>query len=329
MDNSNTYIDSPADDVEIEGLIKLLELEGDAGARGKVARRLGEIKDAMAVQPLIIALNDKRHKVNAAGWALGVDDKREKFITFAKEMAAWALGEIRDSRAVEPLIATLKDSDGRKYVQDALAIIGTPAVEPLIVLLRSNETHRGVAASILGKIRDTRAVEPLIEALQAKIWVAVWALGEIKDPRAVEPLIFALRNFESRKHAQDALENIGSPAVESLIALLRSKETHRWVAASVLGEIKDSRSTGPLISALRDSNGNAFVFKALVKIGRPAVEPLIDLLKDQNSTIRKVSAKALGLIKDQRAEEPLRAILTDNKWLVRRAARKALNAIRA
>ena len=56
-----------------------------------------------------------------------------------RRMAAVALGEIKDTRAVEPLIAALKDND---------------------------RSVRWNAAGALGKISDTRAVEPLIAALK-------------------------------------------------------------------------------------------------------------------------------------------------------------------
>lgn len=53
--------------------------------------------------------------------------------------AAYALGKIKDARAVEPLIAALKDE---------------------------NRNVREDAAWVLGEIKDNRAVEPLIAALK-------------------------------------------------------------------------------------------------------------------------------------------------------------------
>ena len=56
-----------------------------------------------------------------------------------RRMAAMALGEIKDTRAVEPLIAELKDVDSGARLD---------------------------AARALGKINDTRALEPLIAELK-------------------------------------------------------------------------------------------------------------------------------------------------------------------
>ncbi len=72
----------------------------------------------------------------------------------------------------------------------------------------------------LGKIKDPRAVEPLINILIHNTlfkgycfgirYDAVMVLGEIKDPRAIEPLINALKdeNEYFRKEVAKALKNI-------------------------------------------------------------------------------------------------------------------------
>ena len=72
-----------------------------------------------------------------------------------------------------------------------------------------------------------------------------------------------------RKNAITALKKIGTPAVEPLIAALKSKDKEiKGYAASILGGIKDNR----------------------------AIEPLIDLLDDKDSTVRKMASKALKTI---------------------------------
>ncbi len=49
--------------------------------------------------------------------------------------------------------------------------------------------------------------------------------------------------------------------------------------------------------------------EALVKMGKPAVDPLIQALKHANPTVRSNAATALGRIKDRRALEPLIGVL--------------------
>ena len=64
-----------------------------------------------------------------------------------------------------------------------------------------------------------------------------------------------------------------------------------------------------------------------VKIGAPAVEPLIAALKDKNNYVHREAAEALGKIGDSRAVEPLIAALKDWDQDVRYTAAEALGKI--
>ena len=96
------------------------------------------------------------------------------------------LGEIGDARAVEHLIAALKNADPntRNEAINALSKIGKPSLEPLI-----------------GTLQDA---DPKVRFL------AAWALGEIGDPQAVEPLIASLKDKRIfvRKVTSQSLEKI-------------------------------------------------------------------------------------------------------------------------
>ena len=67
---------------------------------------------------------------------------------------------------------------------------------------------------------------------------------------------------------------------------------------------------------------------ALGKIGTPAVEPLIEGLKDKDSNVRMGVAEALGKIKDVRAVEPLIGSLKDPEPGVCEKAAIALGEIK-
>ena len=67
---------------------------------------------------------------------------------------------------------------------------------------------------------------------------------------------------------------------------------------------------------------------ALVRIGAPAVEPLIQTLKDENRNIRWRAAEALGKIGDARAVEPLIQALMYGDSGVRKHIVRALGSIR-
>ena len=110
-------------------------------------------------------------------------------------------------------------------------------VDGLIDALNFQDDHniRLAAASTLGMVGDSRAVEPLIDALDDEPGVnevAALAFGEIRDPRAVEPLTKTLgdENWEVRSSAAKALGKIGDDrAVDPLVNLLRDRnESVRW-----------------------------------------------------------------------------------------------------
>jgi len=167
-------------------------------------------------------------------------------------------------------------------------------VEPLIKALKGwDVVVRRRAAEALGEIGDKRAVEPLIEALKDSDKDvqkgAAKALGEIGDERAVEPLIEALRHIYYPDH-------IG------------------W----------EDRYMGEFDDWIGDMHLQGVVERALVKIGEPAVEPLIQALKDGYSHVREGAAKALGEIGDIRAVEPLIQALKDEDSDVRKIAAEAL-----
>lgn len=201
------------------------------------------------------------------------------------------------------------------------------------------------AAKALGKIGDERAVEPLINALKNKDGdvrrESAEALGKIGDERAVEPLIQALVDGTSNvsKEAAEALGNLGNPrALDPLVQALKDKYFVREKAVEALGKIPDVRAIEGLIEVQRYEVRPAVMFttevniklgarEALKKIGKPAVEPLIRALQDEDRVIREGAAWSLGEIGDERAVTPLIQALKDKHKDVRREAALALRHI--
>jgi len=120
---------------------------------------------------------------------------------------------------------------------------------------------RADAVKELGTIIDSRAVLLLINALRdTDSYVrgqAARALGKIKDIRAVKPLI-------------DVLD-------DDFICV-------REEAATALGDIKDVLAVDPLINFLKkdDTYAREEASKSLMKIGLPAISPLINAPKENN-----------------------------------------------
>jgi HEAT repeat protein len=218
-------------------------------------------------------------------------------------------------------------------------------VELLLNDLRNeNPDKRKMACLALGKAKSIRAVDLLIGALNDKEMIvrecAAEALGEIGDPRAIDALINALKDkqYYVRLEAATALGQIGDvKALEPLIENMDDEnQVVREKAAQAIGEICGLGDTcgidevGVLLQDLKDqSKGVRWrASDALVKIGRPSVEPLIAMLADKDADIKIRAAKSLGEIGDERALEPLANLLRDKDPDVRDAAGKATERIK-
>lgn len=180
------------------------------------------------------------------------------------------------------------------------------------------------------KVKDEIDIQ--IDLLKDPDWVvrreAVVTLGEMGDERCVEPLVQSLKDgdWQVREAAVDALGLVGSPAVEMLIKYLRNWDCRKYVIRA-LGKINDERVLDPLISMLRNDEFKDDATRALVELGKPAVERLILALTDKEEYVRKQAVLALGDIGDPEAVDPLIAMLQDQDWLIRLTAAASLEKI--
>jgi HEAT repeat protein len=208
-----------------------------------------------------------------------------------------ALGWLRDSRAVEPLVKLLKHKDW---------------------MMRAN------AAKALGHIGDTRAVEPLVKALNDNrkdaIEYVAYGLGEIGDEKAVKPLVELLKSKDCavRCWAAKALGEIGDKnALQPLLDALKDDDWWvRWYTAEALGKLKDKKAVKPLIGAMKEDKKPYVRYRAAAALGvigdKEALDALIEALKGERY-VRDGAAMALGRIGDKRAVEPLRKLMKEDE----------------
>jgi HEAT repeat protein len=270
-----------------------------------------------------------------------IEKLKDKDYYYIRRDAAEALGQMKDARAVEPLIAALKDEDShvRKSAAKALEQMKWQPKddrEQVVWFIAKQNWNELVK---LGAV----AVEPLIAALKDKDYEkdshvrenAAKALGQIKDARAVELLIAALKDkdFEVSTGAADALgQSKDARAVEPLIAALKDENwSVRIGAAKALGQIKAACAVEPLIAALKDKDKYVRI-EAVRALGQSkdarVVEPLIAALKDEAPYVRQSVVWVLREIKDARAVEPLIAALKDENSYVRGDAATALEQMK-
>jgi HEAT repeat protein len=144
---------------------------------------------------------------------------------------------------------------------------------------------------------------------------AAYLLGKAKNPRAIQPLIESLADFDKsvREQATLALSTLGKAAIEPLAeAMKEPKWETRYRAAEALGKIADEKAVQPLIQGLKDRRDHVryMAAKGLNELGdSDAIEPLIILLRDENVYVRLMAIHALGTLGGKRVKSAFKEAL--------------------
>lgn len=263
-------------------------IEPDLSVQESASAILATIADERVLIPLIMALR-------SGNWIVRMH-------------VAKALGRVRNTDAVEPLIPLLQDKVKavREEAAAAMAAIGDAAIPSLLKALQHEDwLVRLHAVESLGKAQSKRAVEPLLSVLfndrdSAVREDAVRALGEIGDPQAVDHLFTAMREPGLRTLAVEALGRIGDrravPVLIDVVTGANPPEVTRTVAgcgdqwdeeaitqgaaARALGEIGDDQAIPSLVAALNHTFTRADAAASLAKFGSKVVPFLIPLLNN-------------------------------------------------
>lgn len=296
---------------DIEVLIDILEKCHNSSDQSEAARELGNFRDPRAVIPLINALK------HADDWV--------------RRDAASSLGQIGDPQAVLPLIELLNDQDSwtRQTVIRALENIGNEAaLDGLVLALRDrDELTWQAAAKALEKFGE-KAREALQKVAQDDDSMAHERIQEalrlLDDTQAGGELLARMRSADAKTRIQAFEEAKSKADVETLIAYLRNF-TDPYLADRVveaLGEIGDVQAIQPIINVLVYPMFNSKVSQALVKIGQPSAESLINLLNDVElqkchhplnwKQIQQQAILTLGKVGGDRAYETLVRLIRQN-----------------
>jgi HEAT repeat protein len=156
----------------------------------------------------------------------------------------------------------------------------------------SDEYVRKSAVTALRRIGGPAAMEGLRRALADRseqvVLQAVNGLRDMRDREAVEPLVRVLTRRERSLQlaATDALIRIGADAVPPLMEAFKDR-------------------------ALRRRIGNQ-IWKILVDMGTKSIDPLLQMLTDENQYVRLTAISVLGRIGDRRVAAPLVHLFLDD-----------------
>ena len=203
------------------------------------------------------------------------------------------LGKIGDKRAINPIVELLKTTKSKTVINEA--------------------------STALGKM-GTPAVQPLIELLKNKDWLvrngAIKALGMIKSPDAVKALIGMMGEEKSyiNKPVANALREIGYPAFDFLNNELKSKDRDiRAKSAFILGQIGDYRGLPSLLEAYNNDDSTKVKqvsINAISLIDDPrSVDIFIGALKSKKPELRSLIVNKLGESGNNKALETLSEML--------------------
>ncbi len=180
------------------------------------------------------------------------------------KLAIRILGEIKDNRAVQPLIGLIdiEDYNIRSNVCESLGRIAdtTAFTDVSLRMEDSVEVVRKCAAVALGKMEDTRAIPRLVRGLS--------------DP-----------HFSVRMSSANSLVEIGEPSIKSLLFLLdHSGAPTLHLAIESLGRLKCEKALPALLAKLKDEDWatRAFTVEALGEIDdQRGISAITEMKKDE------------------------------------------------
>jgi HEAT repeat protein len=343
----------------VGALIRTLKKDKYETARKNAAWALSEIKDKSAVGDLIDVLSDKGKSeeeresdaviaqvetalINIGSPSVeslvGLLDHEEAYV---RARAVYCLGKIGDETALEDLMRVAANDESpmvRGYAITALANFKTRNVVKaqgeglagaLDSLLDEEEwkTNRAKAAETLGKIKDERGVEPLVQAAVSDLSElrnkAIVALGNIGDYRGLDEIAGAIgteTDLTIRANAIAAAAKYGDLSVEeALLSVLNEELTSQTLsvheaAVSALGDIGSKKAVTKLISVLQDrslpTSLRAKAAKALGQIKDPAAsKALLERLNDESEYDDVWEEVAIALGRELKVKEAAPAII--------------------
>ena len=365
------------DDRATDTLIQALEYDK---FKTSAIRALGKLEDPKSVNALMLLLKDNNAEVRK--YSMGVlkkieGEKAAPYIldVFKKdtnpkvrEKAAGILGSIGDEKAIGPLETALKDPNKKvaKAARSALLRItgkdysrkvmspgqyekNTQKIIELTVKIKSNKIgERQDAIFALGKIKDKRAIEPLLLALKDEKYTIrgnaamelEYIVKKLDNPEITKKVISEVKkllNDEKAYVRKKAFHTLCTIDSEEMLPLVLEKisskdEKVQYEGVDALSRMKSEIALPKLVEILQDKKRSNSVIDSTVngiskvvsrgtqgRIRKPllnmATKPLLEIVQDKSKATRTRGKAAwiIKLIKDRNTVEPLISLLKVEK----------------
>lgn len=276
-----------------------------------------------------------------------------------RRIAAESLGKIGDQAAMSALVQLLNDEDAgvrkasaaiiEKVANErddvklrtkalialerwsAIATIGAGAFDEVFEASKSRDPAiRQQAIRALGLVSGTRASAALTQYLRSSdVFIrraAAEGFERMKEPQTASVLVATLADddAEVRHSAARALKKIEWKPTNREQHIALAVAGREWMEAAKLGQA----AVAPLMQAFQDASQRPKVMGALVELGEPAVDPLIQLLGAGSDvpggSLRLTAVEALGKIGHRKALPALEKMMSDPELAIRRAAVDAM-----
>jgi HEAT repeat protein len=280
---------------------------GDAGAMASLVAVLNDESAGKSRVFAAIALRDSRSS-EAVGPLIEILDNRALPQDLRKQ-AALSLGALGEARALQPLLRATDDPtspDVRYYANVSLTqpglanLTNQPAL--MVKLVRDREQpqfRRARAASLVAKLGDATAVDPLIEVL-------------LTEPRSAE-----------------IKPESGDPTSHMFARMMDKQRNIRAKIAVALGVHGDGRVVVPLLKVMSTSADDPQFMRAgqsaLAKVAkRSGMDPFAAALKSPDAEVRRQTVAVVSELERADKEGLLKEALKDDDPEIKAAAAAAL-----
>lgn len=335
----------PSDPAKADYWVYRLDSEKE---RDEAFKKLGELKDPSAVDPLVKYMTENvKERANAAV----------------------ALGAIGDKKAIPGLVALLdfeagagsddaargKNRNNEKIAQALGQLQATEAADALLKLFKSRDNYvRLAAVKALGEVKTKAAIPALTDVVRNDDNMflkktAVEALGNIGDAEAVPVLIEALfieKGASLYPQASYALVQVGPAAIGPLTETLTGKNAAvtkmatdkgfmegaiEAKCAEVLGDLRAQKAEEILLRMFRETQNPIIQSKLALALGRLGTSKSVDTLVKASATpagdLREYFVDALNELSDRAAIPSLLAGSKTNDVDARRVSFRALSRL--